>query len=49
MFTNVQSIEEFKRSITKKVVQHNIIHLNNMHGIKHTTEFICLRLFIFMN
>ena len=40
---NVKSIQDnirLKRSHTKQSCAHEIIQLNNMHGTKHTTEFV---------
>ena len=53
MFINVQSIQDStqdsKEVTQKKSCAHEIIHLNIMHGSKHKTEFICWRMFLFMN
>ena len=46
MYVSVQSIQDSIQD-SKEVKQNKVIHLNNMHGTKHTTEFVWL--FIFMN
>ena len=46
MFVNVQSIQDSRGQVKihkkshKKSCAHEIIHLNNMHGTKHTIEFV---------
>ena len=46
MFVNVQSIQDSRGQVKihkkshKKSCAHEIIHLNNMHGTKHTTEYV---------
>ena len=43
---NPKQYSRCKKKSHKKSCAHEIIHFNNMHGTKHTTEFICVRLFI---
>lgn len=42
MFNQSKDNTKFKRSHTQKSSAHDIIHLNNMHGTKHTQ--ICLKI-----
>ena len=53
MYTNVQSIQDSiqdsKEVTHKKVVHTKLFPSITCNGTKHTTEFICLRLFIFMS
>ena len=37
---NPRQYSRLKRSHTKQSCAHEIIHLNNMHGTEHTTEFV---------
>ena len=43
MYVNIQSIQDSSqdsKEVTQKSCAHEVIHLNNMHGTKHTTKYV---------
>ena len=40
MFNKTKTVVKIQKKSHKKSCAHGIIHLNNIHGTKHTTEFV---------